>query len=299
MARGRKHERGTGARSSWTVAATIIALALTLTTASLTLLGYGHDFAFLEVAAGMHPEDLHRTPLDFLLLGWRPVLHALEGLNRFLSWDVQLRIAAGLWQRAGSFLLLVASLWTITAMLLAFFDRPRRRVLAAAFLRPKTPRAAWRKVRRWARYAGACMQGAVTWLWSVRSVFVGWLAIPGFFALMFLLLWGLWFITALAAILIAGVPIVGASSGTARAHAEVTGDVLCRWPPDGNYRGARCVSIMQSQLEVARGRVVGEVDKRALLYDPCSRSTSWIPTEGRTVTTLRRLAPARQSASCR
>jgi hypothetical protein len=274
-------------------------VALTLTTASLTLLGYGHDFAFLEVAAGMHPEDLHRTPLDFLLLGWRPVLHALESLNRFLSWDVQWRIATAIWHRAGDLLVIVGVLWMLVAALLRFFNRPRRRAVAAALLRPETRRTAWRKVRSYARCISAWMQKTTTWLWSVRSVFAGWLAIPGFFALMFLMLWSLWFITALAAILITGVPMAGASSGKARAYAEVTGDVLCRWPSDGDYRGARCVSIMEGQREVARGRVVGEVDKRALLYEPCSYSTSWIPTDGRIVTTLRRLAPARQSASCR
>ena len=51
-----------------------LALMVTLATLVLTLLGYGHDLAYLE-AAGLRPEELQRTPLDFLLRSWHSVLY--------------------------------------------------------------------------------------------------------------------------------------------------------------------------------------------------------------------------------
>lgn len=61
--------------------ATLLALLVTTSTLCLTLLGYGHDLAYLD-AVGLRPEQLQRTPLDFLLRSWQPVVHLLTQVNK-------------------------------------------------------------------------------------------------------------------------------------------------------------------------------------------------------------------------
>ena len=49
-----------------------LGVALTGMTIILTLLGYGADFGYLEQFQ-LAPEDLQRTPLDFLLRSYRAI----------------------------------------------------------------------------------------------------------------------------------------------------------------------------------------------------------------------------------
>jgi hypothetical protein len=292
----RRRKRRASSGFNWTTLATIVGLWVTLTTATLTLLSYGHDFAFLEATVALHPEDVRRTPLDLLLRGWRPVLAGLKGLSGFVSVDTQLKLISTLWQRAGMLLVGFATTWMFVV---AVLRRPRRRAIAAAVLRRQHGRSAWRRMRQVVRPIFSRARDAAKWLWSSRLVFAGWLAIPGFFALLLTLAWGLWFVAAIWAILVVGAPVIGAASGQARAVAEVTGDVLCRWPSDGTYAGASCVAVVDNNREVARGRIIDFGEKRLLLYQPCSRSVVSMQVEGRSVVTLRRLAAPRHMASCR
>lgn len=72
---------------------TWLTLIISLATLFLTLLGYGHDIAFLN-SVGLRPEELQRTPLDFLLRNWRPLADTfLPALTKMSTLDFHLQIS--------------------------------------------------------------------------------------------------------------------------------------------------------------------------------------------------------------
>ena len=58
----------------------IAASILTGLTISLTLLGYGFDYSYLDVF-GLRPQELQRTPFDFLMRSDQPLLLFLQFIN--------------------------------------------------------------------------------------------------------------------------------------------------------------------------------------------------------------------------
>ncbi|UCV03324.1 hypothetical protein [Dechloromonas denitrificans] len=69
---------------SVTKLATVMAMLVSAYSLGLTLLGYGYDLFYLD-KFGLYPELLQRTPLDYLVRSYRPVLQITIDLTKYLG----------------------------------------------------------------------------------------------------------------------------------------------------------------------------------------------------------------------
>lgn len=236
-----------------------LALMVTLATLVLTLLGYGHDIAYLE-AVGLRPEELQRTPLDLLLRSWQPFIHGLTSLNKVGTLEFQQQ----LWSRLlldGRWLLL--GLPACTAVLAwCVYAKPWRRLpsLSAVWHSGRTAvQTHWQK--RWLPVP------------TRRWGYAGWLIWPMYFGVTALLLATLWLTAALGVVFVVIVPLMGISSGQSRAQQEVLAPVGCvgqqlKAGQDPAHQ-ARCVRVLRDSDELARGYLIDYGAGRLFLYQPC------------------------------
>lgn len=241
-----------------------LALMVTLTTLVLTLLGYGHDIAYLE-AAGLRPEELQRTPLDFLLRSWHPLVHGLNNVVKVTTLEFHLR----LWTR-----LVFDGLWFLLLLPVcsAFFAW-------CVFAKPwRQPGWRWLQRLPQALRSGRSHIG-MHWHqhWAPIPTrkwgYVGWLIWPVYLGGAALLLGFIWLVISFSVVGLAIIPLMGISSGQLRAQQEVLAPVSCAGQKlnvgQDPAHQARCVQVSRDGVELARGYLIDYGAGRLFLYQPC------------------------------
>ena len=240
-----------------------LALLVTLATLVLTLLGYGHDLAYLE-AAGLRPEELQRTPLDFLLRSWHSVLYFASRFPNVKTMQFDQLFWESLFFDRPGLLLLLLGLPVFSAVLAwSFVSKPWHWKRAGEL--QVISRA--RRTSRMKNAIDRCLQGVSD---PVRKWgYVGWLAWPVFFGFILVLLVAV----AVSILVVVTVPLMGAASGELRAKQEVLTPVGCVGQQlkvgQDPERQARCVQVSRDGVELARGYLIDYGAGRLFLYQPC------------------------------
>ena len=241
-------------RGSWvTVTATLVALGLSLTTLCLTLLGYGYELGYLN-EFGLAPEALQRTPTDFLLRAYLPLVGAFDGL-------------VGLWTREAflRYLLQVGGVylhaWVLIPLCVVvpvyvYWRANRAATLMPALRSLAYSRPVWRigaLVRRWLpgrlRLAG--------WL--------GWIGVPALLLGAATVLYvGIGVVVWVSTFALVVLPASASTQGREAAIHTVKQVRGCdtRATPEQ----APCVRVLQGDVEVARGRLITRSAERVLLF---------------------------------
>jgi hypothetical protein len=238
-----------------------LALLVTVSTLFLTLLGYGHDIAYLE-QFGLRSEELQRTPLDFLLRAWYPVVAGLDGITKLGTVATGVKLLTVLWEHNWWWLLLVPLAW-----MLIFLCRKRLRTsMVKAYELAKVP-----------------AQATVDWFKRNRCLLAGWLVFPIFFGGALLILVGIYVVVGAFILLPGGIPALGVASGATRAK-EVLAAQACR--PSFVGEGGRCVRVVRDEKELARGFLIDYGGGRIYLYHPCDKSVRSLSLERSLIETV-------------
>ena len=145
----RRHRRTSPTSFSPVTIAAWLALIVTAATLCLTLLGYGHDLAYLD-AVGLRPEELQRTPLDFLLRSWRPLVDCLSNVNKFNELEFHRMFWTAMWWKTWWLLLCLPLLTGLIACCVTY--KPWR----------------WLRIPRWL-YWPNCLKRVPLYLQSQRQ----------------------------------------------------------------------------------------------------------------------------------
>jgi hypothetical protein len=282
------------------------ALTITVATLCLTLLGYGHDLAYLE-AAGLRPEELQRTPLDFLLRSWHPLIHLLTNLNKLNELEFHREFWVEVWWKVWWLILLLPLLTAIVAWYVS--SKPWR--WFRTFIRFLCPR--WlnmpdclkrvlvnlksrRKkiVAQWPSWHSAPLR---------RWGYLGWLAGPVIFGLQAFSLGIAYFAIGFGALLVSFIPLMSVSSGMTSAQQEVLNPIGCLGQKlkknDNVERQARCLLVKRDGKEVARGYLVDYGAGRVFLYQPCTKQPISLSLERTTIEQVNTLEFASPGKGCR
>ena len=275
---------------------TWLALIISLATVFLTLLGYGHDVAFLN-SVGLRPEELQRTPLDFLLRSWRPLADTfLPALNKMSTLDFHLQMLEQSWWKVWWILLLLPALSAAVAC--AVYYRPSlasrvQQLKGTWFFRKITPTIAAfsNHLLEWWR--------TPTRRWSL----VGWLALPLAFAGLALLLFATWFLLGMGVMSFAAIPAMGFASGKTKAQQEVLAPLGCVGqklaPGQDINQQARCLRVLRDTQEVARGYLIDYAMGRVFLYQPCTKQPISVSLERTVIEHVNTLGLAGPGKNCR
>lgn len=287
-------------------------------TVALTLMGFGHDAAYLEVFM-LHPEDMQRSPIDYLVRSWHVVVHLLSKLNALKDLGFVHLAELAFWK-----LWWVWLLFPLAAAFASWVVRGSARsgVPAVGRLICKTPlvgppvrslglacwavlapvfNAACRWARRLVALATPWARGpvALATLWARRWFWVGasvgaaagvYLALVVFLALLV----GLF---AVIVSIVAVVPSLGVASGVEQAKIQVIQAATCSQVT--KHEGARCVRIHKDGAEVARGRVIDVLPSQIWLYRRCDDKTFRVPLDGASIETMSSLGTADTPGTCR
>lgn len=296
----RRHRRTPATISSPGSIAAWLALLVTVATLCLTLLGYGHDLAYLD-AVGLRPEELQRSPLDFLMRSWRPLVHWLAIVNQFNGLEFHQAFWTTMWRKTWWLLLLLPLLTAFLAYCVAnkpwrqfpmpgWLDWPKYLKRVPVYLQSQHTKfiARWSKwhtdpLRRWG-YAG----------WLVWPVCIG----VTVFSLVFI-----YFVVGFGTLVVAFIPLKGMASGTAAAQQEVLSPIGCVGhtlkPTDDTQRQARCVRIKRDGHELARGYLVDYGAGRVFLYQPCTGQPISLSLDGASIEQIKSLEFASPGKNCR
>lgn len=238
-------------------------VALTALTVLLTLLGYGADFGYLDQFQ-LSPEELQRTPLDFLLRSYRAVFDLLDYANDVrgkLTWALmpvwlyKIRWVLGICCAVfGS-----AALW--------FVIQRNRYAKGGAPSLSKSPEH--NRLLRLRRRCSVRCERLVQGVWFVPTSTI--VATVGVFAAIPYVLGALLLLfTALFLTRVAVVPTLPVSAAAARKH--VIDPRSCRLlvgRSSPEVEGARCVRIVRFGCELGRGRYIDQSASRVwLLNEP-------------------------------
>lgn len=306
MPRPVRPKRSSAKSSSFTTtAATWLTVVLSLITLNLTLLGYGYDLAYLD-ALGLHPEDLQRTPLDFLLRSWRPIITLVERLGSFWSLETQQRLWEPLlWKQQQYIPLLTLPIFTALLACIAYHKD-------AKIIQNVARRCQYIIHRRmfWVR---RCKQRIA----AMRATFLQELKHPkltrkwgylgsalslAYLAIAALMIAAIWIFVALGIFLVANVPSLGMTAGTTRAKNEVLTPVGCakhtnpaEIPKD---QLANCVRIIRDEKEVASGYLIDYGAGRVFIFQPCVNRQVSFPLATSVVETIDELEYSSREKDC-
>lgn len=232
--------------------ATLFALVISALTLALTLFSYGHDLAYLE-SFGLTPEMLGRSPLDFLMRSYRPVVRFVE-----LSSELWRIDTFRMWV---TFMFSTVQLQTVIVALCLMV--PVGVYLAG--LRGATLKLRIVGIVK-ALKAKAWVVSVVNFL-AVRSRrwgYFGWLGVPvAFLGGMSSLYLATGVVVSLLVVMVASIPALGVDGGYADAKALVLEARTC------NRRLARiapCVRIMKDGKAPIVGRLIDIGGGRAYLF---------------------------------
>ena len=241
------------------------ALPLTVVTLLLTLLGYGYDFGYLE-AFGLRPEDLQRTPLDFLLRSYKGLLVWVAMSDQVWTWDYQwdffqskvLRVSAPV-------LTLAASVSVAWYLLIAWHAE------SGPVSRVKTY---WTRMRLeslsrpvWLRAVGYGMPTMLLVLCCIAPFVIS------------LVIWLAGQMIFLAAAI---VPVGPAEQAKRNAFSQVVDPRQCSSVNAAGHAttGAKCIRVVKSGCEVQRGRYIEQSATRVWLLKKNPWSVVSVPLDG-------------------
>ncbi len=297
MTRTPKGEKSSSTRSNLvTSIATWLTLVLTVFTLNLTLLGYGYDLAYLDTI-GLAPEDLQRTPLDFLLRSWRPFITIIDNVGKFWTFDYQLT----LWDKFFQENALILAVISLATAALAYVLQQKRKLVqlinfvvisSENFIHRRFP-----KLRQGLQYIAARQTSLKEFLKKDKNTrLFGYSG--SFISLAFIVFYQIgmvlaWFVLVIGALLIAFVPFLGAASGTKRAKNEVLDPVGCATlaKPSGVdvSRLANCVRVLRDGKEVASGYQIDFSATRIFIFQPCVNRIVSFPLANSTVEQIERI----------
>lgn len=288
-----------------TTIATWLTLALSVFTLNLTLLGYGYDLAYLD-ALGLNPEDLQRTPVDFLLRSWRPFMTLIEGLGKFWTLENQLRLWSTFLQDNAPLLGVMSFFTAVLAYCIQRRDIVRKAIRSAAdsssnFVHHYCP---W--LLRYVRFIldkgtvvlAKLKQDRHNRLFGYSGSIISLVVI----AIYQIAMTTLWFVLVVGALLIAFVPFLGSSTGMKRAKNEVLDPLSCakNVNPIGidKNRLANCVKVLREGREVASGYQIDFSASRVFLFQPCVNSIVSFPLATTTVEHIEHLEYEVRDKNC-
>jgi len=240
------------------VAATT-AFALSLITLALSLAGYGYELAYLN-EFGLSPEELQRTPLDFLLRAYISIVHALPGFHSF--WTLE-SFYAYMGRLIGAFF----DGWLILALCLL--------VPISVFIK-----CHWRESMKPALEELAYSPV----VWHTRRLIVsllpkrssvlgllGWTLVPGGLGLIATALYiAVGVFLTIALLILAIVPVSSMKIGQKNAIENVKAVSGC---VDLKIEQAPCVRVLQNDTEIARGRLIARSGERVFLFPIGAKSS--------------------------
>lgn len=279
-----------------------LGVVLTTLTVVLTLLGYGADFGYLEQFQ-LTPEDLQRTPLDFLLRSYRAVFLLIDFSNSLkaklnwallFQWVHQIRLA----------LVLVCGLAFVIAYALTLAGRRSIQRVTATVL-------ASEPVGLIAGHLGRLTS------WVVRNWAAGWLAgvvaalTAGSFVAALPFLFGavVLFLASFFLVFVGLVPLLPTAAVGEIARKQVINPPECRklvGNADPQIIAVRCVRVVRQGCELGRGRYIEQSSNRVwLLYEPPvqipARPTLKVfsvPMDGNVIEEVDTEAPQPQPSAC-
>jgi hypothetical protein len=239
----------------------IAASLLTGLTISLTLLGYGFDYGYLDVF-GLRPQELQRTPLDFLMRSDQPLLLFLQFINKMQNKLLD-RPWIPIWWISWKLVLILGVLSSGSAYLRGIRGR---RVLQLATQAIQD--SAWvQHIIKSPRYAKIRASS------DTRDRLFGYglpiasalLVMVALYAVALLM----WLICSLAIVLVIALPVSPVKGAREKAIREVVHPLGCRplreWGNVEPVTLARCVRIVRDGCEVARGRYIEQSSNRVWL----------------------------------
>jgi hypothetical protein len=241
-----------------------------LMTLCLSLMGYGRDLGYLA-EFDLSPQQLQRTPMDFLLRGVYGIFGLLDFDNKYLGAMFTLDVAERAWWLT---LPMTAGL-SMTAMiciLLGWRLMPRS-VRVRDLHNPVRP---WWGHRALSRFRSEELRDARFRAYFYGSPFVIGISIPALFIVAGLAIWVLLTLFLMPYVL---VPLKPAKMGQEAARSEVILPRECRSLGQGNG-GAHCIRIFRNGCELARGRLIDQSVNRIWLFHKTDRSVSSVPLDG-------------------
>jgi hypothetical protein len=272
------------------------ALLITLATLVLTLLGYGHDIAYLE-AVGLRSEELQRTPLELLQRSWHSVLYFSSRFPDVMTMQFQQFFWENLLFSRPILLMILLGLPVFSAVMAwTFFTKPWHSTrtdglqVISRVRRTSRMKDAIVRYRQWISYP--------TRKWG----YAGWIAWPVFFGGILALLLVSLTVVAFVILGVVAVPLMGASSGELRAQQEVLAPVGCigQHLKAGQDRlhQARCVRVLRDGDELARGYLIDYGAGRIFLYQPCVKRSLSLSLERTVIEQIHTLEFAAPSKLC-
>jgi hypothetical protein len=257
-----------------------LALLITVSTLTLTLLSYGHELGY-SLQAGLQPEDLQHSPLDLLLRSW----HLIFSIMKFTENMVDLQTLHRLYEK------IVWSFWWLiflagfTALCACCYQYAVKNMVIKAKL------AKFCAKLTWLDYLGKFFKNKFS-VRKIREVFnpirlwgySGWLAIPAVFIIM-TLAYAIVFMVIRGGFSIVGIiPVIGFDSGITRAQQQLINPIGCVNPKlkngDDPERRARCMSVKRDGKEVGSGYLIDYGAGRIFLYQPCKKQPLSLPIDG-------------------
>ncbi|TVO67609.1 hypothetical protein [Denitromonas ohlonensis] len=238
--------------------ATSFALLISVLTLALTLIGYGYDLAYLE-PFGLSPEMVGRSPLDFLMRSYRPLMHWTEPMARiwnlgtFLSWLES-------WLSSQTVQLLMAALG-ITLTIAIYLTQAWRPIIRPTLGQMTTALRAHHYIAPALR-----VFRRLTPRRSRLLGYFGWLAVPlGFVSAASAVYLIMSLVLSLLFVMVVYIPSLGVSSGSADAKIQVITAQTCDLR---QARVAPCVRIRDENGagENVQGRLIDISGGRAYLF---------------------------------
>ncbi|RYX92910.1 MAG: hypothetical protein EOO28_20435 [Comamonadaceae bacterium] len=237
---------------------------MSLTTLCLTLLGFGYDLGYLG-AINLRPEQLQRTPVDFLVRSWLPFYDVMLPGGEFRGMGYLLE----LWRETGwrwwLWLLMIPVLGAFFGYLVSWVLRFRKGRLGK--LRDRLLGA-----------KSALRTGVGNWVTSPtrRWVLLGWFVWGAEIALIALALAVAYMALSVTLLGVATLPLAGYASGKNRAKNELVEPLKClggTLPTVGTatLKQATCIKVLRDGVDVAQGYLVDYGAGRVFIYDPCTR----------------------------
>lgn len=242
-------------------------------TLGLSLMGYGRDAGYLG-EFGLTPEQLQRTPLDFLLRGHFGIL----GLIKFdMSYSQALFSREWLmnqWWSAQPTVLFFSIVAVATLAIAHRFPPIDRRQLEL-----HNPRRPWWGHRVLCNLRSNESRDRRFRISLYSAPFVVAIVIP---AILLSLAFLIHFIVDVLIVLNVLLPAGPADMGQHDAHTEVIDPTECRLIQSSAH-GAHCIRVIRNGCEIARGRYIDQTQNRVWLYHKQGRNTSSAPLDGSVV----------------
>lgn len=241
-----------------------------LMTLLLSLMGYGRDLGYLsEFELG--PEQLQRTPMDFLLRGHFGIFGMLDFDSKYLGALFSAELATKLWWSTLP-AVFVLSMLAMSGFLLGYRFLPRSSKVAALH-NPRRPGWLRRPAIRLRSDEGRDTKFR---LYIYGAPFVFGIGVPGL--LMFIAVI-IWFVMSLFLMPYVLVPLGPARMGQEAAKVEVIRPRLCH-PVGKAGEGAHCIRVVRNGCEIARGRYIDQSANRVWLFHKRDHSTTSAPLDG-------------------